>query len=274
MELFVVATPIGNLGDASERLRACLEQVDVVAAEDTRRAHHLYECLKIKAPKIINYFDHNEAVSSEGIIQLLKQGKKVALVSDAGTPCISDPGYRVVAAAHAAGVKVTPIPGPSALITIIQSSGLPSDCFTFVGFLPRTSEARAKEFAKWKNFPGSVVFFETAPRILDAFEDLRNQFPDALCALGRELTKMHEEIVQKTVSEMTTWLGARETLKGEFAVMIDLRSYRKTTWSEEEVDSEIQRLVSEEVSTKDIVSQLETSGWAKDQIYKKALKFK
>jgi 16S rRNA (cytidine1402-2'-O)-methyltransferase len=216
--LYLVATPIGNLEDITLRALRVLKECDVVAAEDTRRTGQLLKHFEISKP-LLSYFQFNEAKRSEDILQRLARGEKVALVTDAGTPGISDPGERVVKAAVAAGFKVEPIPGPCALIAGITASGLPSEEFHFVGFLPHKSGQRRNQLEKLKTIPGTLVFYESPYRVIKMLEELNDIYPDRQVVLARELTKKFEEFVRGTAKDLLTQLQQR-SIKGEFVVMV------------------------------------------------------
>ena len=216
--LFLVATPIGNLEDISLRALRVLKECDVVAAEDTRRTGQLLKHFEISKP-LLSYFQFNEAKRSEEILARLGRGEKVALVTDAGTPGISDPGERVVKAAIAAGFKVEPIPGPCALVAGLTASGLSSDEFHFVGFLPHKSGQRRNLLEKLKAVPGTLVFYESPYRIIKMLEELADIFPDRQVVLARELTKKFEEFLRGNARDLLTQLQTR-SIKGEFVVMV------------------------------------------------------
>lgn len=214
--LYVVATPIGNLGDLTERARATLRAVDLVAAEDTRRTGRLLEHLGIARP-LRSYYDAVEAARAPALVADLVAGRSVALVSDAGTPGIADPGYRLVQAAIAAGVTVVPIPGPSALTTFLPVSGLPVDRFVFEGFLPARAGERGRKLAALAEEPRTLVFFETGPRLAASLGDMAAAFGSRPAAIGRELTKLHEEIVRDDLVALAARAGTL-VAKGEIVI--------------------------------------------------------
>jgi 16S rRNA (cytidine1402-2'-O)-methyltransferase len=216
--LYLVATPIGNLEDITLRALRVLKDVDIVAAEDTRRTGQLLKHFDISKP-LLSYFQFNEAKRSEEILQRLQRGEKVALVTDAGTPGISDPGERVVKAAIAAGFRVEPIPGPCALIAGLTASGLPSDEFHFVGFLPHKSGQRRNLLEKLKSVPGTLVFYESPYRVIKMLEELADIFPDHQVVLAREVTKKFEEFLRGTARDLLAQLQQR-SIKGEFVVVV------------------------------------------------------
>lgn len=218
--LFVVGTPIGNLDDLSPRARAALESADIVAAEDTRRTRGLLSRFRPEA-RIIAYHEHNEAERIPEIVALLERGANVSLVSDAGTPAISDPGMKLVRAARAAGIAVVPIPGPSAVLAALSACGLPTDRFVFEGFLPRRAQARAERLEALKRELRTIVIFEAVHRIAETLAALRDAFGgDRQAAIARELTKVHEQIVSAPLAELTAGLGADIPLLGEFVVVV------------------------------------------------------
>jgi 16S rRNA (cytidine1402-2'-O)-methyltransferase len=216
--LYLVATPIGNLEDITLRALRVLRECDVVAAEDTRRSGQLLRHFGISKP-LLSYFQFNEAKRSEDILERLARGEKVALVTDAGSPGISDPGERVVKAALAAGYRVESIPGPAALIAAITASGLPTDEFHFVGFLPHKSGQRLKQLERLKGVPGTLVFYESPYRVEKLLDELNKTCPERQVVLARELTKKFEEYLRGTPAELLAMLGQR-SIKGEFVVMI------------------------------------------------------
>jgi 16S rRNA (cytidine1402-2'-O)-methyltransferase len=216
--LYLVATPIGNLEDITLRALRVLRECDVVAAEDTRRSGQLLRHFEISKP-LLSYFQFNEAKRSEEIIARLQRGEKVALVTDAGSPGISDPGERVVQAAIAAELRVESIPGPSALIAGLTASGLPTEEFHFVGFLPHKSGQRRDQLEVLKTVPGTLVFYESPYRIDKLLGELNEVFPERQIVLARELTKKFEEYLRGKPAELLELLKTR-TLKGEFVVMV------------------------------------------------------
>ena len=216
--LYLVATPIGNLEDITLRALRVLKECDVVAAEDTRHSGQLLKHFQISKP-LLSYFQFNEAKRSEEIIERLRRGEKVALVTDAGSPGISDPGERVVKAAIAAGFRVESIPGPSALVAALTASGLPADEFHFIGFLPHKSGQRKRQLEALKAFAGTLVLYESPYRIEKLLGELLEVFPVRRVVLARELTKKFEEYLSGTPAAMVELLKKR-SLKGEFVVLI------------------------------------------------------
>ncbi len=219
--LYVVATPIGNLSDITERAKRILTDVDLIAAEDTRHTGSLLKHLNI-SNKLISLHDHNERSQAEKLIERLKSGKNIALVSDAGTPLISDPGYHLVREVRAAGYKVVPIPGACAMIAALSSSGLATDRFVFEGFLPSKSGARTKQLEVLKNEPRTLVFYESTHRIVDSLTDIRDVFgEDRTATIARELTKTFETIHTDTLENLVTWIkNDSNQTRGEFVLVI------------------------------------------------------
>jgi 16S rRNA (cytidine1402-2'-O)-methyltransferase len=216
--LYLVATPIGNLEDITLRALRVLRECDVVAAEDTRRTGQLLRHFGIAKP-LLSYFQFNEARRSEEIIERLRRGEKVALVTDAGSPGISDPGERVVAAAVAAGLRVEAVPGACALIAALTTSGLPTDEFHFIGFLPHKSGQRRRQLEALKAFAGTLALYESPYRIGKLLGELNEVFPRRQVVLAREITKKFEEFLRGTPTQLLEKLKTR-SLKGEFVVLV------------------------------------------------------
>ena len=218
--LYIVATPIGNLKDITLRALSTLKAADLILAEDTRLSRRLLEHYGIATP-LLSCHEHNEAERTPEILQQLQAGRRLALISDAGTPAVSDPGYRLVKAAAAAGFKVVPIPGASAAIAAVSAAGLPSNNFAFIGFAPKKYKARQEFLARYLSFPGTLVFYESPHRVTDLLQSLKEVFGDKPAVLARELTKIYEEFMRGDLSELLSQLAARDGLKGECAVLLD-----------------------------------------------------
>ncbi|MDQ6630648.1 MAG: 16S rRNA (cytidine(1402)-2'-O)-methyltransferase [Verrucomicrobiota bacterium] len=216
--LYLVATPIGNLEDITLRALRTLKECDVVAAEDTRHSGQLLKHFEISKP-MLSYFQFNEAKRSEEIIERLRRGEKIALITDAGSPGISDPGERVVKAALCAGFKVEAVPGACALIPALTASGLATDEFHFIGFLPHKSGQRRKQLENLKTFSGTLILYESPYRIEKLLNELNEVFPERQIVLARELTKKFEEFLRGTPNELLEILKKR-SLKGEFVVLV------------------------------------------------------
>ena len=216
--LYVVSTPIGNLEDITYRAVRILKQVDWVACEDTRTTGHLLSHYGI-VTRTVSYHEHNEAVRAAELVARLEGGETGAIVSDAGTPLLSDPGYRLVHAAVEAGVPVEAIPGPSALLAGLVVSGLPTDQFHFGGFLPHKQGQRTRLLESLADEPATLVFYEAPHRIVEALEDIAAVM-GSRDVVGRELTKLHEEVLRGTAAEIRADLAGRDSVRGEFVVMI------------------------------------------------------
>lgn len=214
--LFVVATPIGNLEDITGRALRVLREASIIAAEDTRRTAHLLARYAITTPTT-SLHEHNEARKAGSLVARLERGESIALVSDAGTPTISDPGHRLIKAAIDAGIRVEPIPGPSAVIAALAVSGLSSDSFSFLGFPPIRSKARSEWFDRVRSIGGTIVFFEAPHRIRETLDHLRREVGDCQVAVCRELTKTHEELVRGPISSVLTQISHQ---LGEFTVVV------------------------------------------------------
>ncbi|HKU29975.1 MAG TPA: 16S rRNA (cytidine(1402)-2'-O)-methyltransferase [Arthrobacter sp.] len=219
--IVLAATPIGNVGDASGRLIELLQTADIVAAEDTRRLHRLVHSLGITVGgRVISYHEHNEAAKTEELLEQVRAGKTIIMVSDAGMPAVSDPGFRLVEAAVAAGLSVTAFPGPSAVLTALALSGLPTDRFCFEGFLPRKAGERSSRLADLAGERRTMVFFEAPHRLEPMLRALHERFgPDRRIAVCRELTKTYEEVLRGSVRELLEWAENNE-VRGEIAVVV------------------------------------------------------
>ncbi len=216
--LYLVATPIGNLEDMTFRAVRTLRECDLVAAEDTRRTGQLLRHFQISKP-LLSYFQFNEARRSEELLHRLSRGEKIALVSDAGSPGISDPGGRVVKAAIQAGFRVESVPGPSALVTALTASGLPTDEFHFLGFLPHKSGQRRRALERLRDGSGTLILYESPYRIEKLLGELHDIMGSRLVVLARELTKKFEEFLRGTPEELLVLLRKR-SIKGEFVVLV------------------------------------------------------
>lgn len=225
--LYLVATPIGNLEDITLRALRVLKECDIVAAEDTRRSGQLLRHFGISKP-LLSYFQFNEARRSEEIIERLRRGEKIALVTDAGSPGISDPGERVVKAAIAAGFRVEAVPGACALVAGLTASGLPTEEFHFIGFLPHKSGQRRNKLGSLKTFDGTLVLYESPYRVEKLLGELNEVFPERQIALARELTKKFEEFLRGSPAELLE-VTKKRNLKGEFVVMIAPAAKAKQT---------------------------------------------
>ncbi|MFW5451169.1 MAG: 16S rRNA (cytidine(1402)-2'-O)-methyltransferase [Methylophagaceae bacterium] len=220
--LYIVATPIGNLSDISQRAIDILQQVDVIAAEDTRHSGHLLQHYSIGTPTV-SLHEHNEQQRSEALLVRLQQGESVALISDAGTPLISDPGYRLVSLIREHDIPVIPVPGSCALIAALSASGLPSDSFAFEGFLPSKQGARQQTLQNLIAEPRTLIFYESPRRLQATLQDMVTVFGEQrLACLARELTKLHETIMTKPLTELLDWVANDSNQqRGECVVLIE-----------------------------------------------------
>lgn len=249
--LYVIALPIGNHSDISERAKSTLALVDCIACEDTRVTGQLLKILSIRK-KLISYYDQVENQKALMIINLLQEGKHVALVSDAGTPLISDPGFVLLKQARAAGVEIVPLPGPSSVITALSVSGIASNNFYFAGFLPKQSAALAREFSRWNIMACTVAFFESPRRVKDTLELMAKFFPARNIFIAREMTKVYEEFFFDTVERLANRFPV--TVKGEIVAVLE-------GGAEPQADQAAQaglarRLLSLGLSRKDIITVL------------------
>jgi 16S rRNA (cytidine1402-2'-O)-methyltransferase len=216
--LWLVGTPIGNLADMSDRARETLARIEVIACEDTRRTRALLTHFDISAPRLVSFFEGNERRRIQDILKLLREGSDVALVSDAGNPGISDPGYLLVAACVQEGLLVDAIPGPSAVTTALTLSGLPTDRYAFEGFLPRSSGGRRRRLAELAGDPRTLVFYESSRRMAAFLEDALDALGDRRGAVARELTKVHQEVIRGRLSDLLTSAGE---VRGEVVVVVE-----------------------------------------------------
>ncbi len=217
--LYLVATPIGNLEDVTYRAVRLLREAGLIACEDTRQTRKLLDHYDIRTPTI-SYHEHNEAQRAEELLGKLLAGTTVALVSDAGTPLVSDPGYRLVARAVEEGIRVEPVPGSSAILAALTASGLPTDQFHFGGFLPAKSGQRRKALERLKDEEATLVFYEAPHRILAALEDIAAVLGARPAVVAREVTKLHEEFLRGTPAELKQALEARPSIKGEITLLV------------------------------------------------------
>jgi len=230
--LYVVATPIGNLEDITLRALSVLRSVHLVAAEDTRKTAQLLRHFDISVP-LLSYYDHNETVRAPELVERLRNGAAIALVTTAGTPCISDPGYRVVAAAAAAGLSVVPVPGPSAAAAALSASGLPTDAFVFEGFLPKKPGKRASRLKALATDPRTLILYESPQRILALVESMLPVFGNRPAVLARELTKRYEEFVRGGLGDILETLRRRGDIKGECTLLVAGRAEEEAvSWAE------------------------------------------
>jgi 16S rRNA (cytidine1402-2'-O)-methyltransferase len=264
--LYLVATPIGNLEDMSPRAVRILKESVLIAAEDTRHTGKLLKYFEIGTP-ITSYFEHNKLNKLDFILDKLSGGD-VALVSDAGTPAINDPGYELVKAALASSYDVRPVPGPSAPIAALTVSGLPTDSFLYLGYLPHKTSERHKRLEEVEHQPYTLIFLESPYRIVEAFEDILSILGDRRICVAREMTKMFEEYWRGTLSGAVEYFKS-EPARGEFTLVIEGKTKDETAlWTEDEVRAAIERELRSGKSAKEISAELaKQSGWRKKDIY-------
>ncbi len=269
--LYLVATPIGNLEDITLRALRVLREVNWIACEDTRQTRKLLDHFSIPT-KLVSYHEHNEAARAAELVEQLAAGSSGALVSDAGTPLISDPGYRVVSAAIAAGIAVVPVPGASAALAALSGSGLGTDAFYFGGFLPPRTAARRKTIESYKDSDCTLIFYEAPHRILEALEDIDAVLGARPVVVARELTKIHEEFLRGTASEIREQLAARPSVKGEIALLIARASAENQPPDLATAEDEVRRLEQEGLSRMDAVKRVaKARGIPKRDLYRKVI---
>lgn len=267
-KLYICSTPIGNLNDVTPRLMDTLKSVDVVAAEDTRQTRKLLSRYDIHVGELASYHEHNAVTRRDWLLDLWRQGKRVALVSDAGTPIVSDPGDDAVQLAVENGVPVIPIPGPSAVLTALVGSGLPALPFTFVGFLPRDTKEARHALVQFGRLPWTFVFYEAPHRLRKTMDLAASIWPDRQMVLAKELTKRHETFLFGTAAELAAFLLG-DPPRGEYVVVVgpdksldgtmsglDLFPDERTVMSLEEAVLEVQRLMTEGISHKEAVKRI------------------
>jgi 16S rRNA (cytidine1402-2'-O)-methyltransferase len=270
--LYLVATPIGNLEDISARGLRVLGQVGLIAAEDTRHTGKLLKHFNIATP-MTSYHEHNKLVKLDHVINALKQGD-VALVSDAGTPALNDPGYELVRAVLAAGYEVSPIPGPSAPIAALIASGLPTDKFLYLGYLPRKTNERRQILMEIHQFTFTLIFLESPHRLLDSLVDLQEVLGNRQMCAARELTKLYEEFFRGRIDRAYQFFQSQPP-RGEITLVIAGASPNLERWTETELMNAIQDSVSKGNSASAIAAQFASqSGWPRREIYKLAVKEK
>lgn len=264
--LYIVATPIGNLSDMTYRAVETLKTVDHIACEDTRQTRKLLDHFGIAAHPL-SYHEHNEAERTVDLLQRLEGGASIALVSDAGTPLISDPGYRIVNAAAERGIRVVPIPGVSALITALCAAGLPTDSFRFCGFFPRKSGERRRLLEGLLTEETTLAFYEAPHRILESLQDVEEVMGDPPVVAARELTKLHEEFLRGPASVVRATLAARDSVKGEFTVLVGKSEKKPQT--DESVQDAVKRMEAAGLPRMDAIKAVARErGLGKRDVYK------
>lgn len=267
--LYIVPTPIGNLEDITLRALRVLKEVDLIAAEDTRHTRHLLTHYGITTA-LTSYHEHNERKKSLSLVERMQKGANIALVSDAGTPAISDPGFRLVVEAIGARIQVVPLPGASALATVLSAGGLPSDRIAFEGFLPAKKPERRTKLGALRGQSATLVFYEAPHRLKETLNDMLEIFGDRDIVIAREVTKVHEEFLRGSVRELISRLAERE-LRGEITILVR-GSLAEATVSESVLNTEIRRLKHQGMRVKEIAEVLgERFGYSKREIYRLTL---
>ena len=263
--LYLVATPIGNLEDISARALRVLREVCLVAAEDTRHSGKLLAHFDIHT-QLVSYHEHNKLVRLDHILAKLEQGD-VALISDAGTPALNDPGFELVRAALRAGHNVSPVPGPSAPLAALVASGLPTDTFLYLGYLPRKRTERQRLLGKIASLEYTLIFLETPHRLLEALQDLETALGERQIAVARELTKLHEEILRGTLSQARQHFLASAP-RGEFTLVVAGCPAGQVRWSAEQLQAAVAQAIQAGEPTSQAARRLAAeSGWSKSQVY-------
>lgn len=270
-KLYIVSTPIGNLEDITLRAIRVLGETDVIACEDTRTTRKLLSRYAIDKP-LVSYHEHNEVEKAKELISLLEEGKSVALVSDAGTPGISDPGFRLVKLASELDIQVLPVPGPSAVVSALSVSGLSTSSFAFFGFPPRTKKRLADYLGNIKSYPETLVFYESPNRVTKTLRTMLEVFGDRRISLNREITKLYEETLRGRISEVLEALGKRSGIKGEVTLVVEGESAESGDVDTEGIDAMLDSYKKSGLSLKDAVKKVsEESAYSKSKTYKRAL---
>ncbi|MEW5872202.1 MAG: 16S rRNA (cytidine(1402)-2'-O)-methyltransferase [Chloroflexota bacterium] len=267
--LYLIATPIGNLEDISARALRILSQVRLIAVEDTRQTRKLLNHYHIQTP-MTSYYEHNKLSKLSVVLAALEQGD-VALVSDAGTPALNDPGYELVKAALQAGHSVSPIPGPSAPVAALVASGLPTDSFLYLGYLPRKASERRQKLAQVADLPYTLIFLETPHRLLEALQDLHETLGDRTVAAARELTKMHEEIFRGTLAQAREHFQ-QQAPRGEFTLVVAGKTTIESPWSDEKLHQALLERLKRGDSPAHIAGEIAAlSGRPRREIYQRVM---
>jgi 16S rRNA (cytidine1402-2'-O)-methyltransferase len=270
-KLYIVSTPIGNLEDITLRAIKVLKEVDLIACEDTRVTKKLLSYYQIQKP-LTSYHEHNEEVKAKELLSLLEVGKNIALVSDSGTPGISDPGFRLISLAREKGIKVFPIPGPSAAIAALTVSGLPTSSFTFFGFLPKSVKKRKEFLESIKESDQTLIFYESPNRVIETLEEIFEVLGDRQVSVSRELTKMFEETLRGKISSIIETLKQKEKIKGEFTIVLEGK-VNEIMVSNDIIEKELKIFREKGLSLKDTVKEVSRNlGLSKSRVYKEALK--
>lgn len=272
--LYVVATPIGNLNDITFRAIDIFKKVDLIAAEDTRHTKKLLAHFNLNS-RLLAYHEHNEEQSTKGILEKLKSGSSVALVSNAGTPTVSDPGYRLINSVIKENITVVPIPGVSAAITALSASGLPSDRFCFIGFLPAKSKKRLEALEELADLELTLIFYESPRRIISVLEEMMQIFGNRYAVVSREMTKAYEEFLRGNFSDLLIELKNRQAIKGEITLLVSGNRIEKSFRFEDirhQVEAELRKETSGVLQLAKKFSK--TAGVSKNKLYTKILELK
>ena len=270
--LYVIATPIGNLGDMTYRAIETLKSADIVACEDSRVTGKLLNHFGIKA-RLQPYHEHNGAVVRPKLLRKLSEGARIALVSDAGTPCLADPGYKLVSDAAKLGIPVMSVPGPSSLTAALSIAGLPTDRHYFEGFLSSKAGERMRRLAQLAQLDATLILLESPHRIVATLTDIQEIFGDRQAALARELTKRHEEVLRGPISEIRSILGERDLIKGEIVLLI-ARSSDEPELSDAAIDGLLRTALAEDKPSKAAARIAQKTGRPRDELYKRAMMLK
>src|SRR5579884_197304 len=266
--LYIVGTPIGNLEDITHRAVRILREADLIACEDTRHTRRLLDHYGVTT-RAVSYHEHNERERAAELVGRLEEGVNVALVSDAGTPLIADPGYRIVREARQRGIAVVPIPGPSAIVSALCASGLPTDAFCFIGFLPAKGAARRRTLESLAASEATLVFYEAPHRVLDMLDDAAAVFGDRPLVIARELTKSHEEFLTGTAAEVRAQLASRPAMKGEFTVMVG-KGERSEPAAEGDIENDVAALLAGGMARMDAMKTVARQrGISKRDVYRR-----
>lgn len=265
--LYIVATPIGNLRDITLRALDILKAADIILAEDTRHTQKLLKAYDIEG-RLVSYHDHNVAKRLPEVLKWLEAGKTIAQVSDAGTPLISDPGFKLVRAVREAGYDVVPVPGASSVLAALMGAGLPTDKFTFIGFLPAKTTARQKALTAVIDRPETIVFFESGPRLSASLSDMAKVLGERQVVIARELTKKYEEFLSGTLSKLSAEIAAKP-VKGEIVVLVSPPD-AKSKWDMDAIDESLRKHLPEMGTKRASNHVAELSGWSKRDVYARA----
>jgi len=275
-DLYIIATPIGNMGDITLRALETLKAVDIILCEDTRTSGKLLSFYGISNKKL-SYHEHNAISMSSRVISMIKEGKKIALISDAGMPLISDPGYRLVSECVKEDLKVTCLPGASASLTALAISGLPTNRFLFAGFIPQKQSARKKFLSELKDIPSTLIFYETSRRLLDSLIAIKDNIGDRNIAVARELTKKFEEVRRDTVSKIISYYKDSDRPKGEIVIILEGQDKNiKISFDNNELDEYLNIMIKDKnMSVKDVSAlAAEKFGCKKHYAYNRAIELK